>query len=139
MLPLAVGAGLDWTAHLLTTAIVLRAVVPPGRLRPLVTPALLASVAIDADHIPLALDGRITAGQPRPATHHPATPLAALAVGAALPEGRARAWALGAAVGLGAHLGRDLFTGEGVRGARLPVAAEPWLLGGLAVAGALRR
>lgn len=137
MLPLPVTAGLDWSAHLATTVLVLRGTVPRSRLEALATPALLASVAVDADHIPQALAGLIKPDQQRPATHHPAVVLVPLAAAAAL-RGRARARAAGVALGLAGHFTRDLFNGPGLRGVRLPVWVEGVALAAL-VARAARR
>ncbi len=60
------GGPLDETAHLLTTLLVLWAL-GPGLSRRFVVPALIASVAIDVDHVPAELGADwLTAGTPRP-------------------------------------------------------------------------
>ena len=63
------GGPLDELAHLLTTLLFFWALGPRARERFLV-PALIASVAIDLDHVPgrLGVDW-LTAGTPRPYTH----------------------------------------------------------------------
>ena len=100
------GGPLDETAHLLTTLIVLWAV--GGALwRRMLYPALVASVAIDLDHVPAQLGyGFLTEGTPRPYTHSLLTILVVLV--AALAWRRRRDLALGIAAGLALHLGRDM-------------------------------
>ncbi len=99
-------APLDWTAHLLTTLFIVWAVKPLVSERQLV-PALVASVVIDADHIPGELGSHIlTAGTWRPYTHSLATVVVLLVLAAARPGWRA--WASGAALGVASHLWRDL-------------------------------
>ncbi|MDX6720713.1 MAG: hypothetical protein QOJ63_2967 [Solirubrobacteraceae bacterium] len=97
---------LDELAHLLTGALVLAA------LRGLVDRRfaiglLVASVLIDVDHVPglLGLDW-ITRGTDRPYTHSLLT-IAVVALSAAVWRGR-RSLLLGALLGIGAHLARDL-------------------------------
>lgn len=100
------GGPLDETAHVATTVLVLWALGP--RVNPRIwVPAVIASVVIDADHIPGRLGASwLTAGTPRPYTHSVATVLAVLVLSAA---GRRRriVW-LGVALGLSIHLFRDL-------------------------------
>ena len=121
-------AALDWTAHLAVTALALRAL-PPHAADRLAVPALLASVALDADHLPIAaamLRGADELPRPRPHT---------FAVPALLAAARRHGMAFGTAV----HLARDLFNGPGVAVAwpalrhevRLPVAVEALALAGL--------
>jgi hypothetical protein len=126
---------MDWTAHLTATALALRAL-PEHAADRLAAPALVASVVIDADHLPIA--SAMLRGEedlPRPRPHTFLTPaLLALA-------GR-RAAAFGTAV----HLTRDLFNGPGVavawpahpRLVKLPVALEAVVLAG-ALSAAWRR
>ncbi len=99
------GAPLDETAHLLTTLLVLWALCPaPGRR--FMVPALVASVAIDVDHVPGELGGDwLTAGTPRPYTHSLLT--VAVVLAAALACRRQRIVLLGVAFGLALHLWRD--------------------------------
>lgn len=99
-------APLDWTAHLLTTLFIIWAVKPLVNQRQLV-PALVASVVIDADHIPGELGSHIlTGGTQRPYTHSLTTVAVLLVLAAARPEWRD--WASGAALGVASHLWRDL-------------------------------
>jgi inner membrane protein len=99
-------APLDWTAHLLTTLFIVWAVKPLVNQRQLV-PALVASVVIDADHIPGELGSHIlTGGTQRPYTHSLTTVVVLLMLAAARPEWRD--WASGAALGVASHLWRDL-------------------------------
>lgn len=108
---------IDEPAHLATCLVALLALVAVASSRPsaaFVASALIASVAIDIDHIPayLGWDG-LTGTLPRPYSH------SLLVVGALLlagwaSRGRARRIWLGVAFGVGAHLLRDLATGPGV-------------------------
>lgn len=99
-------APLDWIAHLLTTALIVWGLVPGMRNRVLV-PALIASVAIDIDHIPGRLGyGWLTAGTSRPYTHS-LTTVVVLLLCAGLVR-HARAPLLGVALGVASHLWRDL-------------------------------
>jgi hypothetical protein len=81
---------------------------------PFVVGVLLGSVLIDADHIPLAIKqrGNIT-GQPRPYVHSLLVVLVLASVASRLPV-HWRPALLGAALGVAAHLLRDMATG-GVR------------------------
>jgi hypothetical protein len=100
------GGPLDETAHLLTTLLVLWALGPKVSRR-FVAPALVASVAIDADHIPDRLGVNwLTVGTPRPYTHSLLTILAVL-LGALLWR-RRRTLLLGFAIGLTLHFWRDM-------------------------------
>ena len=141
--PLPVAAALDWSAHLVTSELVLRAL--PARVAvPLAPAALAASVAIDADHLAIAAAMLRDADLPRPRPHTLLTPLALAGAGLALRRHR---HVLGAALGAAAHLGRDLFTGPGfaaawplsARRVRLPVAGEAAVLAALVVLAARRR
>jgi inner membrane protein len=112
---LFLGGPLDEVAHLLTTLIVFWAVSSRARERFLV-PALIASVAIDLDHIPARLGAEwLTAGTPRPYTHSLLTIVVVLAI-AALWR-RRRDVLLGVAIGLAIHFWRDM--GEGDSGVSL--------------------
>ena len=74
-------------------------------------PALIASVAIDADHIPGQLGVNwLTAGTPRPYTHSLLTIVVVLGI-AALWRAR-RDVVLGVAIGLALHFFRDLAEGD---------------------------
>jgi membrane-bound metal-dependent hydrolase YbcI (DUF457 family) len=100
------GAPLDETAHLLTTLLVLWAIGGVFYER-LLTPALVASVLIDADHIPGRLGAHwLSTGTPRPYSHSLAT--VALVVFFAVVWSRRREWLLGVVVGLLIHFWRDM-------------------------------
>jgi len=109
------GGPLDEIAHLLTTLLLFWALGPRARERFLV-PALIASVAIDLDHIPgrLGVDW-LTAGTPRPYTHSLLT--IAIVLASASVVRRRRDLLLGIAIGLAVHLWRDM--GEGDSGVSL--------------------
>jgi inner membrane protein len=100
------GGPADELAHLLSTLLVLWAL-GPRVCRRFLGPALIASVAIDIDHIPmwLGLHG-LSAGTPRPYPHSLLT--LALVLTAALMWPRRRDPFLGLALGLAIHLWRDL-------------------------------
>jgi inner membrane protein len=100
------GGPLDETAHFLTTLLVLWALGPRVSRR-FMAPALVASVAIDADHVPnrLGFDW-LTAGTPRPYTHSLATILVVL-LGAMLWR-RRKGVLFGVALGLAIHFARDM-------------------------------
>jgi membrane-bound metal-dependent hydrolase YbcI (DUF457 family) len=107
----------DEPAHLATCAILVLALAAlGGRRLPLafVAAALLASVAIDLDHLPgyLGWDGLI--GQaPRPLTHSLLPVLVLLGCGFLAPR-RYKPAMFGIAFGISAHLLRDVATGPGV-------------------------
>jgi inner membrane protein len=109
------GGPLDELAHLLTTLLFFWALGARARERFLV-PALIASVAIDLDHIPgrLGVDW-LTAGTPRPYTHSLLT--IAIVLASAYVLRRRRDLLLGVAIGLAIHLWRDM--GEGDSGVSL--------------------
>ena len=96
---------LDETAHLLTALLVIWAA--GGLLDRIAVPLLVASVAIDLDHLPGDFGARwLTAGDPRPYPHALLTVVLTL-----LLAWRVRRWRtllLGAAVGLIVHFWRDL-------------------------------
>jgi inner membrane protein len=99
-------APLDWTDHLLTTLFIAWAVKPLVHERQLL-PAIIASVVIDADHIPGELGSPILTGaNARPYTHSLTTVVVLLIVAGACPKWRG--WASGAALGVASHLWRDL-------------------------------
>jgi membrane-bound metal-dependent hydrolase YbcI (DUF457 family) len=109
------GAPLDETAHLLTTLLICWALGRRAGERFLM-PALVASVAIDADHVPARLGAQfLTAGTPRPYTHSLLTIAVVLVLAWRWPR-RRDLW-LGVALGLALHLGRDM--GEGGSGVSL--------------------
>jgi hypothetical protein len=115
---LALAGALDEPAHAATTVLLLAALGWPLGRRFAIA-AVIASVAIDLDHIPKYLGTDfLTAGTPRPYTHSWIT-LAFVAVPALVLSGRGRIVALGAELGLVAHLFRDM--------------AEPGLNGGVAL------
>jgi inner membrane protein len=103
------GGPLDEVAHLLTTLLVFWTLGSRARERFLV-PALVASVAIDIDHIPgrLGIDW-LTVGTPRPYTHSLLTIVVVLAAAAAWR--RRRDLLLGVAIGLAIHFWRDMAEG----------------------------
>jgi inner membrane protein len=112
--PIVVQGLIDEPAHLLTAWLILRAL--PGQLlrRDAGRWALLFSVAIDIDHMPLYLtDYRFAVDDGRPPTHSLAL-ICALVGGAFLLGRHFRELQLGAAVGVGLHFIRDLATGPGV-------------------------
>jgi inner membrane protein len=119
----------DEPAHLATGALFVLALLTLVRSRrptlSFVAAALVASVAIDLDHVPGLLGWHVlTQGTPRPYTHSLVTPVVLIAAGA-LVGGRAKPIAFGAAFGVCAHLLRDLCTGPGL--------ALAWPLSGTAV------
>ncbi len=116
----------DETAHVLTTLLVLWAIGGPLFDR-LLVPALVASVAIDLDHIPgdLGYDW-LTKGTPRPYTHSLLTIVVVL-LAALCWRGRRDMW-LSVAVGLTIHFWRDLSEpGSGVA-LMWPVSDARWSL-----------
>jgi len=139
----------DEPAHFATALLLVIALASLLRAPPSVSfwaAALVASVALDLDHVPAYLGwDRLTEGVPRPYPHALLTPAALALIGLAA-RGRARQVALGAAFGVCAHLLRDLAFGGGVallwplsgNGMRLPYAAFATLLS-LAAAVALLR
>jgi inner membrane protein len=107
----------DEPAHLATCLVALLAVVAISGRRPrlpFIVAALVASVAIDVDHIPayLGWDG-LTGTLPRPYSHSLLVVLLLLAFGRA-SRGTARQVSYGLAFGVATHLFRDLATGPGV-------------------------
>ena len=108
----------DEPAHLATCGVLLLAISAIAGGRPplrFVGAALIATVAIDLDHLPGLLGSHvITAGLPRPYTHSIASVAALLAIAAMLKRDERRQIALGLAFGVSAHLMRDVATGPGV-------------------------
>lgn len=136
-------AALDEPAHLLTAALVLVAlgVLTPGRWpRRWVRVALVASVAIDVDHLPLYAHVSSFERTGRPPTHSLLT-VVVLVLGALLLR-RWRAELAGAALGITLHFVRDICTGPGLpllwpisrADARLPYG---WEVAALLVAAAV--
>jgi inner membrane protein len=110
---LPVTAALDWPAHVVTTGLVLAALLP-WRARAVVPWALVGAVLIDLDHIPFYLWGALsTEDAGRPVTHSVATAVL-LAVAAAMGPRRLRTALCGLSLGVCLHLVRDLATGPGV-------------------------
>ncbi len=105
----------DEPAHFATCAVAVCVLVLCGRelSRSFVIAALVASVAIDLDHVPqhLGLDF-LTAGTSRPYLHCALSVLIPAVAAVALPKWRPVL--LGIAFGFAAHLARDLVTGPGV-------------------------
>ena len=100
------GGPFDETAHFFTTLLILWALGKRACERFLL-PALIASVAIDLDHLPARLGANwLTAGTPRPYTH------SLLTVGVVLLLAflwrRRRDPLLGIAIGLAIHFWRDM-------------------------------
>lgn len=106
------GGALDETAHALTTVLVFWAL--GSRLTEgYAGPALIASAAIDLDHVPHLLGADwLTAGTPRPYTHS-LTTVAAVLTGAWLWREQRRLL-MGTAAGLAIHFWRDLGDRVGV-------------------------
>jgi inner membrane protein len=107
---------LDEPAHLSTCVLLLMLVVLIG-LRPswtFLACALLASVAIDLDHVPAYLGWHgLSEGTPRPYTHGLLTIVVFAVAALATPRRWSQAFA-GLAFGVGAHLVRDVATGPGI-------------------------
>ncbi|HEX3240974.1 MAG TPA: metal-dependent hydrolase [Solirubrobacterales bacterium] len=147
--PLTYGL-VDEPAHLATCVVLLLALAAAagGRLPlPFVGAALIATVAIDLDHVPGLLGSHlITGALPRPYTHSIASIAVLLALAAVLKRGGQRQVALGLAFGISAHLLRDVATGPGVPllwplsedVARMPYAIYPAALALASLGAALR-
>ena len=103
------GGPLDECAHLMTMLLLLWAL-GPAITRRFLVPALIASVAIDVDHIPQHFGaGFLTVGTPRPYTHSLLTVAVVLGLVWAW-RSRRELW-LGVALGLLVHFWRDLAEG----------------------------
>ncbi len=104
------GGPLDETAHLMTTLLILWAL-GPRICKRFMVPALIASIVIDADHMPGQVGASwLTAATPRPYSHSLLTIVIVLAL-AALWRAR-RDLVLGVAIGLALHFFRDLAEGD---------------------------
>lgn len=107
----------DEPAHLATCLVALLAAIAiSGRRPPLpfVVAALVASVAIDIDHLPAYLGWNgLTGTLPRPYSHSLFVILALVGFGR-VASGTWRQVSYGLAFGVAAHLFRDLATGPGV-------------------------
>ncbi len=109
--PIPVLGALDDTAHLLTAALILAAV-GVGRIGRLLPWALLGSVLIDLDHVPLYTFAPDFVVGGRPPTHSLVTPAVLLGLAVVVPW---RPWiAGGLAIGACLHFVRDIATGPGV-------------------------
>jgi inner membrane protein len=108
----------DLPAHVAACAVALLAVLAlpgPALSRRFVGAALIASVAIDIDHIPGYLGSHVVTGSlPRPYAHSVLLVALLVAIGAASRRRDARQVMFGIAFGVSAHLLRDLATGPGV-------------------------
>ena len=138
---------LDEPAHLATALVVLVAAAGPRRLLahpPFTGAALLASVAIDIDHVPLYAGLPVGVDGGRPFTHCLLTPIVLAVAGVAVR--RFRPVLLGLATGVLLHLLRDLATGPGVslwwpvwpQRIELPYLAYLAVVAGCALAATLR-
>jgi membrane-bound metal-dependent hydrolase YbcI (DUF457 family) len=135
-------APLDWTNHLLTTLFIVWATRPLIGRRQILA-ALIASVVIDADHIPGYLGSSIlTGGDPRAYTHSLTTVVVLLLIAAARPSWRY--WASGAALGVLSHLWRDLAEPQGTGvslfwpvSVRVITTPATWYLGSIALLSAI--
>jgi inner membrane protein len=135
--PVAVIGALDEPAHLATAALALLAVAGPVRLRRYrlgTATALVCSVAIDLDHLPLYAGVPYWSDGGRPYTHSLATVVALLSVSVVGRRWR-RLWQ-GAGIGVLLHLARDVATGPGVL-LLWPLTRQPVLLPYAAYAGAV--
>jgi inner membrane protein len=111
--PLLLWGLLDEPAHFVTVWLFLAAFVP-DRYRTFRRWALVGSVAIDVDHVPLYLWHALAAGHgSRPVTHSLSTVLV-LALAAAVASRRLRPSLLGVALGTLLHFFRDFAEGPGV-------------------------
>ena len=120
------GGPLDEVAHLMTTLIVVWAL---GRRISdrLLVPALVASVAIDADHVPGALGyDFLTRGTPRPYTHSLLS-IAVVLLAARLWRAR-RDMLLGVALGLAIHFWRDMSESDAGVSLAWPVSDHSFML-----------
>lgn len=105
-------AAMDEPGHLLTAAIILAAL--PGLSVATRLTALVGSVVIDLDHLPLYLFGSafaVDGGRPQ---SHSLAAILVLWSAAGLVKGAARTYLVGAGLGVVLHLVRDAGTGPGV-------------------------
>lgn len=146
--PLPVAGVLDEPAHAATTVLLLSALGRPLG-SPFARAAVIASVAIDVDHLPQYLGKRfLTRGTARPYPHSLVT-LGGVGAVALMSRGRWRQLALGVELGLAGHLFRDmtssrrrggvpLFWPRSRANVRLPYSLYPVVMGAT-LAGALSR
>ena len=143
-LPVLAQGLVDEPAHLLTAWLFLTALMPSGTHR-LVPWALIGSMAVDVDHIPMYLWGVGTADGGRPVTHSLGFVIVLLATSLLVPRLRIPLSGLG--IGVLLHLVRDLASGPGVpllwpaqdERVLVPYAAYVTTLALVTVAAALRR
>jgi inner membrane protein len=112
---LLISGGSDELCHLATACLTLCAAASWTTLlrhRTFVLSALVASVLIDVDHVPLYAGVSHIASGGRPYTHSLATVAVSLALGLVIP--RARPVLTGAAIGFCLHFLRDIATGPGL-------------------------
>jgi inner membrane protein len=139
---------LDEVGHLATAVLVLTAAAGNATLRrhrTVVLSALIASVAIDADHVPLYAGVSHIAADGRPFSHSLTTVVVLIAAASALP--RRRRVIAGAALGVTLHFLRDVGTGPGLplwwpisaADVRVPYALYLGTLVALAAVATLRR
>jgi inner membrane protein len=106
-IPLPIKAAADESAHIATTLCLL-SLIRPQRPRDFFAGAIVGSVALDVDHLPLyAMYEEPTA---RPVSHS-LVPVALVAGVTARSAGRRRGFLQGMSFGLASHLFRDLLTG----------------------------
>jgi hypothetical protein len=146
--PTAVEATLDEPAHLATAVIALAALGWWNRT-PFAIAALIASVALDLDHLPGYFNASfLSHGTPRPYTHSLTTVVVVVVVALAV-KGRWREALLGVAAGTLLHLFRDmgepgqagvaLFWPVSDAGLRLPYAVYGSTMVVLVIVAAMRR
>jgi inner membrane protein len=131
---------LDEAGHLLTAGLILVAL-PWSPVSRWVRWALIGSVAIDIDHVPLYTFAPEFSAGGRPPTHSALAAALLVAAGLALP--RVRVPLLGLALGVSLHFVRDIATGPGLpllwplsgRAILLPYAAYLGLLSAAAIVG----
>ena len=106
-IPLPIKAVADESAHIATTLCLL-SLVRPKRPRDFFAGAIVGSVALDVDHLPLY--ARYEHPSARPGSHSVVT-VALVAGLTARCTGRRRGFLQGVSFGLASHLFRDLLTG----------------------------
>lgn len=106
-IPLPIKAVADESAHIATTLCLL-SLVRPKLPRDFLAGAIVGSVALDVDHLPLYV--RYEKPSARPGSHSLVT-VAVVAGLTARSTGRRRAFLQGVSFGLASHLFRDLLTG----------------------------
>ena len=106
-IPLPIKAAADESAHIATTLCLLSPI-RPKRPRDFFAGAMVGSVALDVDHVPLYV--RYEKPYARPGSHSLVT-VAVVAGLTARSTGRRRAFLRGVSFGLASHLFRDLWTG----------------------------